>query len=426
VALRAALTLAELNLRSLQSEDTRERWSQETGGAVRTLVELKLREGDTQDALETWEWYHGSALRSGTQGLSASLPSPAQLAHGPALPHLDEVVSHLPILTRETFISYAVFSDGVEMWVYDSRGVSSHWIAFPVKQLRQLALRFRNLCSDPNSDLDYLQRDAHKLYDLLIAPIEQIISTERTLVVEADDALSNLPFEALLDSHGHYLAERVPIVSSLGLYYTDTLRPEALLSKESPALIVAVSAPGILEGDSLPPLPDADDEARMVAARFDFPVLLQGKDATADAWQAHLSGASIFHFAGHAVASTNRAGLLLSDRLLSASSMRSAALSGLQLAVLSACETERGTGDSHLDPDSLVRAFLRGGVPHVIASRWSVDSAATRFFMQTFYGTLLSGTTVSGSLQAAELALKARPGMNHPYYWSAFHALGRS
>lgn len=312
------------------------------------------------------------------------------------------------------------------MWAYDNRGTESHWIAIPVKQLRRLAGRFRRACSDPNSDARYLRNDAHVLYNLLVAPVEQIISSGRTLVVEADDVLNDIPFEALLDSHERYLAERVPVVSSFGLYYADALRSDTMFSKESAALIMAVSAPQTEEGQFLSPLPDAQGEASTVAAMFQSPKLLLGNESSLREVVKSLPGVSVFHFAGHAAASTSGVGLVLSDRLLSATSVRSDMVSNLRLAVLSACETELGTSDSPADPDSLVRFFLRAGVPHVVASRWRVDSAATGFFMQAFYAALLRGRSVSGSIQTAEAALREQAGLNHPYFWSAFRAFGRS
>jgi CHAT domain-containing protein len=425
-ALRAAITLAERNVRSLQGEDTRLRWADEARSAYRDLTELMLRQGDSQEALEIWEWYRGAALRSSQRASLSAVPSPAQLAAGPALPRLNRVASRVSTITGESILSYAVFNDGVEVWAYDSRGMASHWIAIPLKELRRRAVGFRNLCSDPGSDTNYLRAQARAFYDLFIAPVEQTISSERTLVVEADDVLNDIPFEVLLDKQDHYLVERAPIVSSLGLYYLDALRPDTTLSNESAALIAAVPAPAVVEGDNLPPLPDAEGEARTVASMFQSPELLIGNESTSREMLSRLSDVSIFHFGGHAAASTSRAGLLLSDGLIDDSWVRSARLSKLQLAVLSACETERGTGDSPADPDSLVRSFMRQGVPHIVASRWRVDSAATRIFMQAFYGALLKGRSVSRSIQEAEVSLKGHPGLAHPYFWSAFRAFGRS
>jgi CHAT domain-containing protein len=99
-------------------------------------------------------------------------------------------------------------------------------------------------------------------------------------------------------------------------------------------------------------------------------------------------------------------------------------LQRLQLVVLSACataETEKGFGV----PDTLVRSFLRAGVPHVVASRWPVDSYITERTMAEFYPRLFEGLPIAVALQQAARKLQTQPGTAHPYYWAAFGSYGR-
>ena len=124
------------------------------------------------------------------------------------------------------------------------------------------------------------------------------------------------------------------------------------------------------------------------------------------------------------MSSPQQSGLLLSDAWLSASSVKGVSLSRMQLAVFSACDTQDGNAGGTASADSLVRFFLRAGVAHVVASRWNVDSSATRQFMELFYAALLDGSTVAESMRQAQTQLRSRPGMAHPYYWSAFTAFG--
>jgi len=92
---------------------------------------------------------------------------------------------------------------------------------------------------------------------------------------------------------------------------------------------------------------------------------------------------------------------------------------------LSACESERGTEGGYTDVDSFARIFGLAGVPHVVASRWNVDSATTMTLMQDFYAALSDGATVPESLRRAEGTTRSHMGSIHPYYWSAFRAFGR-
>jgi CHAT domain-containing protein len=183
------------------------------------------------------------------------------------------------------------------------------------------------------------------------------------------------------------------------------------------------------------PLPDADREAWSVAARFRHSRLLSGREVTSSAIRLELARSDVFHFAGHAVSGVTQSGLVLASpsesddnadepRLLSASDLHSEVLQRLQLVVLSACataETEKGFGV----PDTLVRSFLRAGVPHVVASRWPVDSGITERTMAEFYARLFEGKPIGVALQQAARKLQTQPSTAHPYYWAAFGSYGR-
>jgi CHAT domain-containing protein len=109
--------------------------------------------------------------------------------------------------------------------------------------------------------------------------------------------------------------------------------------------------------------------------------------------------------------------------LLDADALRNIAVPNLQLAMLSACGTGEGS-DASGDFNSVTEAFLRAGVPHVIASRWAIDSMESRDFVGNFYTNLLSGAPVSEAIRTTSRRMLANPQTSHPYYWSAFAAYG--
>jgi CHAT domain len=82
-------------------------------------------------------------------------------------------------------------------------------------------------------------------------------------------------------------------------------------------------------------------------------------------------------------------GLLLSDAVLTVTTLEKRKASTMQLVVLSACDTEDGALGGAEDADSLTGYFVRAGVPRVVASRWNVDSGSARRFMSKFYEHLL-------------------------------------
>jgi CHAT domain-containing protein len=303
-----------------------------------------------------------------------------------------------------------------------------------VDSLQELADRFHDLSSDPTSEPTALRRDARNLYEALIAPAEPYLAPARTLVIEADGWLARVPFEALLDSNNRYLIERAPIVHSLGQDSQERLRnrdSKTGISADLSALVVGSTASSRQEG-LIPPV-DVAREADTVAAAFHSVRVLQGPEATLSAIRTDLPGAAIFHFAGHALAAPERTGLLLESEhasgdtqsrsvLLDATAVRQLRSQGLQLAVLSACSTASG-GRNSSGLDSVTDAFLRAGVPHVVATRWAVDSTET--FIDDFYRNALSGQNVSEAIRLTSRKMLADPRTSHPYYWSAFAAYGR-
>ena len=418
-ALQLAIGLAELQLQSLRSDKSRIDWETRTSSAYRDFTELRISRGNQQGALEIWELYRGAAPRSGSTRNTTILRE-ASLRE----PH--EVTVRLPSLTKETVVSYAVLPHGLAIWAYDNRGIFAHWTKEEPGNIEARVQHFRSLCSDPHSEMSALRREARGLYDLLVAPIEQLLSPDRALVIELDDRLVGLPFDVLIDAEGRYLSERAPITLSLGIYYRRNPHVFAPVTKDSLALVVAVPASSAVGNLQAMPLPDALSEGEMVAHEFRSAQLLSAQDATAAVVVSRLRSAELFHFAGHAFNSHQHSGLLLADALLGADYLQKVTLSRMQLAVFSACDTQAGSAGAPYDSDSLVRLFLSAGIRDVVASRWNVDSVATGRFMDLFYKALLSGRTVADAIRQAQSSLRLLPEMAHPYYWSAFADFGLS
>jgi CHAT domain-containing protein len=421
-AFRPALRLAEQNLASLTPEN-RTSWSKNAAPVYLGLAEADLVQGREQESLDVFEWYLGAPQRAGMRELGAGefLPDPSRLS------------ARFPLLSNQTVVAFGVLPDGLAIWVYDDRGVSVKWIpksAAELQELQDLAANFYGECSDPNSELSALRENARRLYTLLIAPVELQLAPGRTLAIETDGWLARLPFEALLDSNNHYLIERAPIVHSLGQDSEAALHGGIALSADAPAVVVGSTASSAADG--LIPIPDLALEVDAVAGSFHSAHVLKGGDATLGAVRNVLPGVAVFHFVGHSLAVPRRTGLLLESedgqtnipQLMDANAVRRIPLQSLQLAVLSACSTASGSGGAS-GFDSITDAFLRAGVPHVVASRWAVDSAETTGFVTDFYRNALAGQTVSEAIRLASRKMLANPRTSRPYYWSMFAAYGR-
>jgi CHAT domain-containing protein len=104
-------------------------------------------------------------------------------------------------------------------------------------------------------------------------------------------------------------------------------------------------------------------------------------------------------------------------------------LDGVELAVLSACETARGTTPSGEGVQGLVQAIQMAGARHVMASLWRVDDTATRLLMDRFYALYLDKEhprPPSEALRQASLWLRdwkdaaGKQPYAAPRYWAAF------
>lgn len=93
------------------------------------------------------------------------------------------------------------------------------------------------------------------------------------------------------------------------------------------------------------------------------------------------------------------------DGILTAKEISALDLRGLDLVVLSACQTGLGeiTGDGVL---GLQRGFKKAGAKTLLMSLWKVDDNATRMLMTDFYANLVAGMDKTEALSAAQRNLR--------------------
>ena len=109
------------------------------------------------------------------------------------------------------------------------------------------------------------------------------------------------------------------------------------------------------------------------------------------------------------------------DGILTALEVASLDLIGLDLVVLSACQTGQGDlGDDGVF--GLQRGFKKAGANSILMSLWKVDDEATQILMTQFYKNLVSGQSKRQSLQSAQRYLREYNSgqYNKPEYWAAF------
>ena len=402
---KAAILIAEQGLAELKTDRERLQWMTTADEPYRGLVRIFIEQHDQENAWKLWEWY-------------VSRSYPANLGNAPyrrAVVWDDfwtKIVSVPDPTQGPVRLVYAVFDDGIQVWTPTSGQVEAKWIPSARDDLERTVQDFSQACSHRDSPLPQVQELGQKLFTLLVQPVAEKLHSGQVIAVELDRPLSGLAMEALRSPNGWYFGEKYPVVYSAGVVYEQSLRRQNTLSPQSPLLLVDAAANGYFPGH----------EKELAAIQQAFPDNIPGADSPADIRKG-LSQSAVFSFLGHGEPYETGTGLRVGPKLLlTAKDFTPSSLLHLRLAVLAACATGSSGSDGLLDNRSLVRAFLSGGVPSVVASRWNVDSAATADLMSDFYSRLNRQSAPQALFSARNQLLKTH---SHPYYWAGFSVTGK-
>ena len=347
--------------------------------------------------------------------------------------------------------------------------------------IERLIRDFRTGLSDPRNT--YVKEVARELYDKLVKPLRQHLGKANHVLISPDGALNLLPFAALVDETGTYLATKVEITYLAS--GRDLLRFGATLEAKGDAVVVADPDYGQSEmvvvqvdssiqparsidldraGMAFTPLSGTVDEAKALKTLLKLKeenLLTQSEATEARLKQVH--SPRILHVATHGfflkdneipVAALRpvafsqdqraitlgenpllRSGLALAgangrrsgendDGILTAAEVAQMDLRGAQLVVLSACETGLGDVQNGEGVYGLRRALVLAGAETQVASLWKVADDATKDLMVEYYQRLLKGEGRSAALREAQRTMMKDPARSHPYYWAAFVPIG--
>jgi CHAT domain-containing protein/Tfp pilus assembly protein PilF len=322
-----------------------------------------------------------------------------------------------------------------------------------------LAKNFRRSLSE-RTNL-YVREDAKDLYEKVFKPLRPYLGDATHLLIAPDGALNIVPFAALLDETGNYLAARYEMS-----YLTsgrDLLSFGSAPVARGGAVVVAnpdygLSSPNGAQPSSetqlksFPALAETAEEGSVLKTllKVDTESLLTQGKATETRLKA-LRGPRILHIATHGFfladealsavtksAGENpllRSGLALAganlrrlgendDGILTAAEVAQMDLRGTQLVVLSACETGLGDLQNGEGVYGLRRALVLAGAESQVTSLWKVADDATKDLMVDYYQRLLKGEGRSEALRNAQLTMMKSKDRSHPYYWAAFVPIG--
>ncbi|WP_198045846.1 CHAT domain-containing protein [Novosphingobium aquimarinum] len=270
------------------------------------------------------------------------------------------------------------------------------------------------------------------LYALLIAPIEPQLGEGTTLIIVPDSGLRAVPFAALRDADGRYLVQRARLTVAPALAY---LQPgDATITRSPDVVAAALSQEVVVSGGAFSKLQFTVPEARAVAdveqgASGSGRVIVNFSKAELERVLVR-EPVDILHLATHAAfnGGSDRSFIVASDQLVRLSELRDLIVarrtrgSGLDLLVLSACETAVGDDEAAM---GLAGAAVQAGAVSALASLWQVDDIGTAQLMTTFYQGLRAGKSKAAALREAQIAMiTGDPAQADPWIWSAFTMLG--
>lgn len=305
------------------------------------------------------------------------------------------------------------------------------------------------------------------LRKLVWDPLKPALTGVKTAVVVPDGMLNLIPFAGLPDGKG-YLVESGPVVRIVSserdlLAGVADAHKQGMLVVGAPRFDLAQAAPSAspLRDASIPcdefkrlefpPLPGAREELNAIGASWkrwnggEALATLTGADATREGFLDAATRNRVLHVATHAFVLDSKCGdgnpllrsglvfaganLSRASAILTAQQIASLDLNGVDLAVLSACNTGSGELTDGEGVLGLERAFRIAGARSVVMTLWPVDDKVASRYMRALYGELLSQRTSSADAvwtvgRTALMSRRAAGQSTHPWYWAGFVASG--
>lgn len=342
---------------------------------------------------------------------------------------------------RPVVVEYTLLPDSIVVFVVDRQRVEMRRLAMKPAEAEKTAARLvrRIGCRDGR-----FAEDARRLYDGLFAPVADLVHGERTLSIVPDGFLWTVPFDALLEPSGKYVAERYAIAYAPSIAMLDwtARRPPSnaahheLLAFGDPSISAKTSSKAAAYRDlSLGALPDAVREVQTLLRLYgsSHATVFTGEAAREAMLKKLIGDYRVVHLATHGIVDDRSplySALVLSasenddeDGLLEMREMRDLALHA-ELIVLSGCDTARGDVHQGEGVIGMSWAILMAGCPTTVVSQWKAESHTTAQLMIEFHQRLLAGDSKAEALRRARLALLHDPHYAHPFYWAPFVVVG--
>jgi CHAT domain-containing protein len=356
-----------------------------------------------------------------------------------SLSEINQVPAYLRKIPQDAVLIYPlVLGDRLEIILFSANKLP---ISAKVKISKA---EFEELIKDFRSDLQNIYSpdakiSGKKVYNLLLKPLESQLNQLKPKIIlyAPDDILRYIPLSALYDGK-QWLIEKYQVdnLIAYSLY-----QPNSSFIPSSPRIFAG--AFGGKDGETrfgAKGLAASIPEITNIAKIFSNVTRLSDRNFTAAAAKNQVVGNNIIHFATHAEFNSGSpldSYILFGDgSKVTLSEISSWQLKGVDLVVLSACETGIGTfGTVRTGTEVLGFGYQvqRAGAKAAIASLWTVSDGGTQLLMDEFYINLkqnLRDQNILSAMRTSQLKMinkaisKGEPNYNHPYFWSSFILIG--
>ncbi len=354
-----------------------------------------------------------------------------------ANPELADMVSVEPLPLTEVqtmladsvaLVEYFFAKDQLVSWVVDRGQARAVQTPLDRNRLGESIVQFRRALIKRASTESF----SRELYDLLVKPIEPLLTSAKQLVIVPHGVLHYLPFPALQKADSTYLIDHyalalAPSATVLGFCYR---KGSSILEQaQENYRVLALGNPDV--GNARFDLPFAEKEITSLEQTFGQIESYARKQATTSALITSSGRANLVHLSCHGVYDERNplfsALLLAPDSTNATGRLEAFKIFGLKLnaslVMLSACETGLAKVTGGDEVIGLARGFIFAGTPSLIASLWTVDDLATAITVKRFYRYLKSGLSKAEALRQAQLVVRDQHN-RHPAYWASFGLTG--
>lgn len=315
-------------------------------------------------------------------------------------------------------VVYWTFPEKTCIWVVSDK---QHWfetVPAGSDTLDVLVQQARQFIA--SNAMSRMEKPLRELYNILIAPVEEVLEKYNYRTIVPKGSLHFLPFQALMDKNGDFLVDHC-VISYAPSASVWKLCKDSFSDTGEGFLGMAL---GDIEVGGSHGLPGTTKELTEIAPLFSQPLIFYAENATETSFKQHAGGKRYIHLATHGFTDFHDPlySFLLfppdedDDGRLLLTEVMGIRLNA-RLVSLSACQTGLGNISRGDELVSLNRSFIYAGTPAVISSLWDVSDYTTALLMKEFY---IQARDHSFARALTIAQRKVKDQFLSPNYWAPF------